>query len=157
VRCSRRERRERHAREHPIGVSLHQQAIYERARISLVAVADQVPGAVGGCFGGRAPLDRGRKTRSAAAPQPRLLDLAADALAVARPGHLLPDAPGIRSGSGDAGEHDRFVDLGARRDLGIARFGPARELLDEVRPRAGVLAVERRRAAVAVAEAVDGL
>ena len=95
-----------------------------------------------------------------APPRPRRPDdehLAHDALAVAGRQDLTPDAPRRRTGARDAGEHHRLVHGRLDRDLGIAGRGGARELLDEIRSGAWRLAVERRRARVAVAEAVDRL
>ena len=150
---------EAHAREHAVGITLHQEPIDERSRIALVPVADQVAISVTRRFCCRAPLDRGGEAGAAATAQARGLDLATDAVVSAAPHDVLPDLPGLGTGSSDAGEHDRLrhLDRDRDRDLGVARVGPAGELIDQVGTRARLLVVERGRAAVAVAEAVDGL
>ena len=153
---ARRQPRERRALEHAMRVALQQQPVDVGARIAFVAVDDDVARARRRRRGGRGPLVRRGEARSPAASQPRRGHLGDDRGPVARPHDVRPHPPGLLAAQ-HAREQHGTVDGAVGRDLGVAALGGPRQLVDEVRADAGLLVVERRRTAVAVAEAVDGL
>ena len=151
----RRRGRRAPALQHPVGVALHQQPVGERPRVALVPVGDDVARSI--TVGAAATAPHLRAAGKPAPPRPRRPEAAtsrrtrsASAAQHRRP----PDAqaPGRSTPASTIGS-------GTRRDRRrrIAGLGLAGELVGQVGTRAGLLAVQGRRAAVAVAEAVHRL
>ena len=136
---------QRHALEHAVRVALHQQPVDERARVALVAVADQVARPVTRRLRAAPHLTAAGKP---APPRPRRPDaltswttrsrsaLGATASHTSQGSGPAPTMPARTTGSGTS---TRTGICGSRRR------GIAGELVDEVGARAGVLVVEGGR------------